>query len=157
MNYAADTQVPIVQSKAEVERWLKAAGCSHFFIGETDTSDAVGCRLSGRFIRFNVVRPDMKWAKAQVAKHPSRSFNEKNAMEKEHRRRWRCLSLLIKAKLAAVTGEIRSFDEEFLADTMMPDGRSVYAHVTAGIAAAYESGKVDTPLMLEGRAEGGQK
>jgi hypothetical protein len=146
--YAQDTQVPIAQSKGEVERWLKLAGATNFFMAETDTHDAVGCRLAGRFVRFHVARPDATWAKEERRKRARATFNEKNAMEKEYRRRWRCLSLLIKAKLASVAGAIRTYEEEFLADTMMPDNRTVYEHVTASLAAAYESGKVGGPLLL---------
>jgi response regulator RpfG family c-di-GMP phosphodiesterase len=43
----------------------------------------------------------------------------------ETRRRWRCLAMVIKAKLEVVASGISSFEEEFLAHVMLYDGRTV--------------------------------
>jgi hypothetical protein len=147
--YAQETTVPVATSKASVERLLKGAGATHFFIGETDSTDVVGCKIAGRFVRFQVVRPTEKWAqKEATTKRNPTAYNRKNGIEQEHRRRWRCMELLIKAKLAAVDGKIRTFEQEFLADTLMPDQRTVYEHVSASLADAYEHGKVGATLQL---------
>jgi hypothetical protein len=148
MAYAEGTQVPVGKTKGEIETMLKAAGATNFYMGETDTTDVVGCKLSGRFVRFTVERPTKEWVDAlrRKSRNPHR-FNALNETEAEHRRRWRCLGLLIKAKLAAVDGKIRTMEQEFLADTMMPDQRTVYEHVTSAIAEAYQTGQVK-PLLL---------
>ncbi len=149
MNYAADTAVPISQSKGEVERMLKGAGASNFFMGETDTADVIGCKLGARFVRFAVKRPDRQWADGAAKKRRNpHTFNAGRAMEAEYRRRWRCMALLIKGKLAAVAGEIRTVEEEFLADTMLPDNRTVYEAIQTDLALAYEKGTVGGLLQL---------
>ena len=144
MSYAEDTHVPVSQTKQEVERMLKGAGARQFYVGELDDGDVIGARLGERLVRFKVIRPDHAWAKAQRKKTP----NLDNLVAKEYRRRWRCLGLLIKAKLAAVAGNVRSMEEEFLADVVMPDNRTLYESVVAGLASAYENGKVRGPLLL---------
>jgi hypothetical protein len=53
------------------------------------------------------------------------------AWEQVTRQRWRALALVIKAKLEAVTSGISTFEAEFLANTMLPDGRTVGDVVTA--------------------------
>jgi hypothetical protein len=56
------------------------------------------------------------------------------------------LALVIKAKLEAVDSGITTFEDEFLAHIVMPDGQTVASHIKPGIAAAYESGTM-TPLL----------
>jgi hypothetical protein len=45
--------------------------------------------------------------------------------EKEERRMWRAVTLVIKAKLEAVESNITTFDQEFLPFIVMPDGRTI--------------------------------
>lgn len=66
--------------------------------------------------------------------------------EQACRSRWRALALAIKAKLEAVSVGITTFEDEFMAHIVMPDGMTVGQHVRPRIAAAYESGQV-TPLL----------
>jgi hypothetical protein len=60
--------------------------------------------------------------------------------------RWRCLALVIKAKLEAVESGITTFEDEFLAHIMMPDGQTVGQHVRPNIASAYEQRSM-VPLL----------
>ena len=66
--------------------------------------------------------------------------------EQEVRRLWRSLVLTIKAKLECVESGIETFEHAFMANIVLPDGRTVAEHVAPGIAEAYRTGKV--PLML---------
>ncbi|HWF01594.1 MAG TPA: hypothetical protein VG248_17460 [Caulobacteraceae bacterium] len=45
--------------------------------------------------------------------------------EQACRQKWRALALVIKAKLEAVSAGITTVEDEFLAQTMMGDGRTV--------------------------------
>jgi hypothetical protein len=56
------------------------------------------------------------------------------------------LALVIKAKLEAVASGITTFEDEFMAHIMMPDGLTVGKHIKPTIAAAYASGKM-IPLL----------
>ena len=56
------------------------------------------------------------------------------------------LSAMVKAKLEAVDSGITSFEHEFMAHIVMPDGKTVSDHALPMIAAAYQSGKVQALL-----------
>lgn len=56
------------------------------------------------------------------------------------------LLLVIRAKLEAVESGISVFEDEFLANVVMPDGRTVSQHSRPMIATAYETGRVQ-PLL----------
>jgi hypothetical protein len=68
------------------------------------------------------------------------------AWEQACRQRWRALLLVIKAKLEAVETGITSFEDEFMAHIIMPDGLTAAQHVRPWIAKSYASG--DTPPLL---------
>jgi len=68
------------------------------------------------------------------------------AWEQACRQRWRALALVIKAKLEAVETGITTFEDEFLAHIVMPDGMTVGKHIKPNIAAMYASGKMQ-PLL----------
>ena len=95
----------------------------------------IGFRAHKRNVRFELTLPDP---------NKSRSIT---AHEQEVRRRWRALALVVKAKLEAVASNITTFEEEFMAHIVMPDGRTVGQHVRPQIEASYASGKV-VPLLL---------
>jgi hypothetical protein len=54
--------------------------------------------------------------------------------EQACRQSWRALALVIKAKLEAVESGITSFEDEFLAHIVMPDGQTVATHIKPRIA-----------------------
>jgi hypothetical protein len=62
------------------------------------------------------------------------------------RQRWRALALVIKAKLEAVESGITTFEDEFLAHIVMPDGKRVADHVKPTIARVYDGGQM-LPLL----------
>jgi hypothetical protein len=72
--------------------------------------------------------------------------------EAENRRRWRCLHMVIKAKLEAVADGLVSFEEEFLSNTMVPgSGETVAQWVGPQLEAAYSRGSSMVPLLGDGR------
>lgn len=149
MSYAEKTSVPVERSRAEIEGLLRKYGADQFVSGWEEGRAMVGFRCQGRFIRFLLAFPSVddamfrpkrrsrfrSGAQAQVLRH-----------EAEMRRRWRALALVIKAKLEAVETGITTFENEFLAHIVMPDGKTIGQHVTPTIAAAYESGRMP-PLL----------
>lgn len=66
--------------------------------------------------------------------------------EQACRQRWRALALVIKAKLEAVESGISVFEDEFMANIVLPGGRTVSEEVRPRIAAMYEGGPVQ-PLL----------
>ena len=66
--------------------------------------------------------------------------------EAEWRRRWRALSMIIKAKLEMVTAGDTTFEHEFLADIMLPEGGTVAKWLGPQLMEAYDSGKMPSLL-----------
>jgi hypothetical protein len=155
MSFAEKTTVSPAKSKAEIEDLLRRYGADQFMNGWDSTSlrEVVGFRCQSRFIRFELPMPDRKERRFTHVKrragYSETTRTEKQATEaweQEVRRRWRALALVIKAKLEAVESGITSFEHEFMAHIVMPDGKTVGQHVGPAIAQAYQSGRV--PLLL---------
>ena len=66
--------------------------------------------------------------------------------EQATRQRWRALALVIKAKMEAVESGISEFEDEFMSNIVMPDGKTVAEHARPLIESAYRSGKVTALL-----------
>lgn len=130
--YAADTKVPISQTRGEIEKLLKVHGADQFLIGSADGQALLGFRMKGLQIKIVVTMPKGNTSQA----------------EKEERRRWRALLLIIKAKLEAVASGIAVLEDEFLAHTVMADGQTVGQWAKPQIAAMYKDGKM--PPLLPG-------
>ena len=143
--YASETTVPVAQSRAEIESIVTKYGASQFFSGWNEQSTVIGFTASDRQVRFYLPLPskeDKRYHRTE-AKGLQRSPEAAHkAWEQDCRQRWRALALVIKAKLEAVECGITTFEEEFLAHIVLPDGKTVGQHVTAPIAEAYSSGKV---------------
>jgi hypothetical protein len=129
--YAADTRVPVAQSRAEIERLLEKARAKQYGTAiDYDLATArVQFRLHDRIIRFTVALPDANKLKGEQ-------------YARRERQRWRALLLVIKAKLESVESAIETFEQAFLANIVMPDDQTVGAHVVPQITEAYRSGKM---------------
>jgi hypothetical protein len=156
MTFAEKTSVPVERSRAEIEKLVSAAGASRFSSGWDEHGNAIIVfRLHERFMRFALSFPPRN-DKRFLTRHQQRGIIPTPAgvidqrFAQEQRRRWRCLLLLIKAKIAAVSSEIVTFEQEFLSYTMLPDGSTVAERVTPMVAAAYETGQLP-PLLALGK------
>lgn len=151
--YAEGTKVAVEKSKVEIETLLRKHGASQFVQGWDDTRGSAFLAFSiyGRQLRYPVLRPtadDVGPLPKNLGHHKERreSWIE-NAIEAEWRRRWRSLLLILKAKLELVDGGDSTFDREFLADIVMPDGSTVGDTMVPRLEVAYETGEMP-PLML---------
>lgn len=133
--YAADTKVPVHQSRMEIERLLDKHKARQYGTGvDYDKRLArVQFTLQDRIVRFVINLPD-----------PNK-IRTTSRLEQFERQRWRALLLVIKAKLESVENNIESFEEAFLANIVMPGDQTVAELVRPAIAASYKSGR---PLML---------
>lgn len=128
--FAQGTKVPVSQTRFELETLLKRYGADQFLIGVEVGRAVVGFRIKGIQVKITLSLPKGTSAKDQ----------------KEERRLWRALLLVIKAKLEACHSGIAVLEDEFLAYTVMADGQTVGAWVRPQIAAMYKSG--DMPPLL---------
>lgn len=148
MAYAQGTEVSPERSQQEIASTIRKYGADGFVSGWQGNQAMVEFMAHERRVRFIIELPsvasDFKTTPAGKLR-PQSSW--KPAMEAEIRRRWRALALVIKAKLEVVESGITEFESEFLANIVMPDGRTVAQHVVPRVAAAYELGKVDGNLL----------
>lgn len=149
--YAAATAVSSEKSKMEIERTLKRYGADEFASGWDANRAVVMFRMSNRRIRYYLPLPeraDYIRTKSGRSRHSNDSIEM--AYEQAVRQRWRALSLAIKAKLEAVASGITTFDEEFLAHIVLPNGKTVAEWSVTQIAAACESKKMPPLLAAAG-------
>lgn len=148
MTYAAATDVSVEKSRAEIERLIIRYGATSTAFMNGPGRAMIMFEASNRRIVFELPLPDP--GDRKFAKDGRGSLRSKDkimaAWEQACRSRWRALALVIKAKLEAVESGITTFEDEFLAHIMMPDGQTVGGHIKPTIAAWYASGKV-VPLL----------
>lgn len=153
--FAANTEVSVEASKAEIERTIHRYGATSFMAGYNGLRAIVAFEMSGKRIRFDLTLPDPagdEFCRYRVNQHSTELVERTPAKARELweqacRQRWRALLLLIKAKMEAIEGQITSFDEEMLSHIVMPDGRTVAETVVPGLAGVFESGKPLPPLL----------
>ena len=155
MAYAENTTVDSAKSRAEIERTLERYGATTFMYGSQPEKAVVGFEMNGRNVRFVIplpARDDPKFTSyKQGGSVYLRAENvQRDLYEKAVRQKWRALALVVKAKLEAVESGISVFEEEFLANIVLPGGRTVYENTKAGIEQAYQSGRVTPLLQIEG-------
>ena len=139
--FAEGTEVPAGRSKAEIERILTRFGADQFGYGWRGDSAVVVFRAQGRHIRFVLPMP---------TKEDLRGSRSADAQEREERRRWRALTLCIKAKLESVATCIETFEESFMAHVVLPDGRTMGEAALPQIGQAYKDGKMPPLLGFDG-------
>lgn len=152
--YAEGTTVEVTKSKSDVERLVTAHGATGFMSGydyESDTPRSMLIfRLRNRTLKYMVDKPAPDKFKSHRRRKPERLAK---IAEQEHMRRWRGLFLIIKAKLEIVESaedQDTTFDKEFMADIMLPGGKTLGDMLLPQLASAYESGKMQLPKLLPG-------
>jgi len=150
--YAANTDVTSDRSRAEIERTLARYGADSFAYGWDSGRAMVGFHMHDRQIRFVLPLPDRN--APEFTKTPTGKDRSATAAAAAHeqavRQSWRALALVIKAKLEAVAAGIVTFEDEFAMHMVLPDGRTVAAHVLPAIEQAYATGTVRPMLAIEG-------
>lgn len=147
--YAQNTLVSSERSRGEIERILARYGADQFLYGWDQMVAVVGFRMQGRMIRLRVPLPDR--TSPEFTMTPSGRKKRSAALadvawEQACRQRWRALALVVKAKLEAVECGISSFEEEFLAWTMLPDGSTVADTLLPQLETTYRTGEM--PALL---------
>lgn len=147
MRYAQRTEVSSERSKAEIERLLTRYGANSFASGWQNDQAVIQFHMQDRRIKFVLPLPSKQAKEFTQSKRGVRDEHTAYKLwEQATRQRWRALALVVKAKLEAVEANIASFEDEFMAHIVMPDGKTVGEHAAPMIAAAYKSGKVQALL-----------
>jgi hypothetical protein len=153
--YASGTSVPSDRTRVEIERTLQRFGATSFAYGWEDDIAAIGFKIAGRMVRMQLPLPDMNDPTIRMtpAGRNRTETQVKEAWAAEERRRWRSLSLIVKAKLTAVADGISTIEREFMADVVIPDGRTVGEWLQPQIEKAYDRGTMPALMPGTGRGE----
>jgi hypothetical protein len=149
MRYASQTTVTADRSRGEIEKTLQRYGATGFMYGWEGQAATVAFKFRDRLIRIMLQMPDQEGEEYTTTPTRGRRRNPEQAYqlwEKAGRQRWRALLLVIKAKLEAVESGIATFDNEFLAYTVLPDGRTISEHVGEILPQILSTGKM-RPLL----------
>ena len=127
MAYAEKTKVPVSQSKSDIEKIVNKYSApvrADFGIMQRGNTVQIAFVLCERHILFRMILPEDP---------------------QEERSMWRALLLTIKGKLESAERGIESFEDAFLANIVMPDGRTVSETTRPAIQSNYDGNNV--PLL----------
>ncbi len=146
--FAENTSVSVEKSRAEIEGLIVRYGATSTAFMNGPGRAIILFECKGRRVMFELPLPSIDEKQFQRDGRGSvRGPEQRHAVwEQACRQRWRALALVIKAKLEAVASGITTFEDEFLAHIVMPDGQTVATHVKPRIAAAYETGSMQALL-----------
>lgn len=160
--YAKETTVTIEKSRAELETLLRKYGGVGFAYATSDHSAMIGFKIKTGdaenpvilAVRMNLPLPARNerrftYGRGHRQWTPRTTEGAADAWEQACRSLWRSLVLTVKAKLEACHVGISTVEREFMADLVMPDGRTLTETLGADIAKMLTTG-VATQLCLPG-------
>ena len=153
--YASTTSVSTDTSRNEIEKTLKRYGAKSFAYATQEDKALIMFEYNGKRIRFILGLPNIN--DKRFTHTPSRgTLCSKESQIQEHeqacRQKWRALLLVIKAKLEAVESGISIFEEEFMANIMLPNGQTVGEYVLPQVETAYLTNTL-APMIDFGKKE----
>jgi len=127
--YASSTSVSPEKSRAEIERTLSRYGAKRFaYMRDDDAGWArIQFDLTGRMVQIELPLPkrDERRFTHTEARDVERSEDAaRKQWEQACKQGWRALGLVIKAKLEAVEAGISTFEREFMANLLLPNGQT---------------------------------
>ena len=147
--YAKDTSVSVSQSQIEVEKTLLRYGAQGFMRGWDASRAILMFQIYNRQIKMVVPMPTrdaFKYTETGRARTSQTAINE--AYEQACRQKWRALNLVVKAKLEAVESGISTFEDEFMAHIVLPDGNTAGEWLKPQIKLAYETKQMPAFLPM---------
>ena len=124
--YAEGTSVSVEKSRSEIESTLRRFGASQFLSGWDQEMAYIAFKYRDRAIQLTLTLPERgKFLRTPHRRQVRNAAEVEKAWEQACRESWRCLALMVKAKLVAVEKGVATLENEFLAYTMLPDGGTV--------------------------------
>ncbi len=155
MSYASNTKVSAEKSRAEIERLVMRHGADEF--GYLTRRDEATIRFVYKNIpvEMTVPMPDRDEDRFRFTPCRSVERTDEAAFEewqKEVRRCWRSLCLVIKAMLVGVDDGVITFEQAFMPYIVCLDGRTISQHVLPHLQNAIETGsKLKMLPLMEGQ------
>lgn len=148
MKYAERTGVSIDRSKEEIQGTLLRYGATKYLSGWDQKKAYIMFEFRERMVKFELEMPN-KHEEKFVSTPTGRQRDRDTAFkewEQACKQRWRALAFIIKAKLEAVELGVRDFEEEFMGNIMLPDGKTASDYLKPQIKVAYETGRMPNLL-----------
>lgn len=124
--YALGPSVTPDKSKSQIEKALRAYGCKGVMQGYDESSAFLAFMFGGLQIRMIMPLPDS---------------------EKLQRQRYRVLLVNIKAKFESIACGLKTFEEEFIGDIVMPNGMTLAQAALPQLRKAIADGKMPSKLL----------
>jgi hypothetical protein len=143
--YAACTSVTPGRSREEIDKMLRKYGATGFgYAEQDDNAAALMFTLSGRTYRYLVAMPKLSdfTHSSRFAYARNGQTQAKAAYELAVREKWRAIVATIKGKLIAVDTGIETFEEIFMARTVMTNGQVVADYIEPELKRMYATGQV---------------
>lgn len=144
--YASSTEVSTSRSRIEIEETLSKYGADSFAYATSDGRAMIAFRIYDRQAQISIPLPRKEDFQLTETGRDRTASSQQAAWEQACRQIWRILLLLIKAKLEAIELEISTFEREFMADILLPNGHTVGDFMIPQIKQAYITGEM--PPML---------
>ena len=150
MAYASGTEVSIDRSRAEIEKVLAKAGAKEFAYWRNEEGSNIAFRIDGLMVRLTVAapKPPADNGKKGQAYRKYKPEQQVRWVEDEEKRRWRVILIAVKAKLELVAMQQSTILREFMADTVMVNGKLVAEELEPRIRQMYELNKMPKTLLL---------
>lgn len=148
MSYAQKTDVPVERSRADIEDLVKRYGADQFVSGWEIGQALISFRAQKRYVRFLLPLPseDERQFRRDGRGKARTAASARRQWEQACKSRWRALLLVIKAKLEAVASGITTFEDEFLAHIVLPDGQQVSTWLRPQLEEAYATAQMPSLL-----------
>ncbi len=138
--YAKNTSVSSELSRLEIEKVLIRYGADNFAYATTNGMALIGFTMFERQVKFILPLPKREDYRLTETGRLRTENSQLEAWEQACRQRWRALKLVIQAKLEAVECGISVFEDEFMANIVLPGGETVGDFMKPQIEKAYQLG-----------------
>lgn len=154
--YAKNTNVSSELSRLEIEKILIKYGADNFAYATSSGKALIAFTMHDRQVRFLLPLPKIEEFKLTPTGRVRTENSQFTEWEQACRQRWRALNLVIQAKLEAVECGISVFEDEFMANIILPGGQTVSEFMIPQIKQAYEYGTVPKllPMLSGGENDG---
>lgn len=152
MDYASGTQVSEDRSRAEIEKLLLRFGADEFGYQTKGGRAVIVFVYKSIPVRMGIDLPDRDDERftmtptGRKTRSEAQAFNE---WQKECRRKWRALSLVIKGLLVGIKDGVIDFENAFMAHMVLPTGQTTGEALLPRVQKVIADGRVAAAKQLE--------
>lgn len=142
--YAKGTTVAPSKSLDEIKATLIRFGADRQTFTYAEQGNQIGIQFTvrTRVVRMTMLLPDREtFAKDRYGRRRVETAIERD-WQQACREYWRTLAVGVKAKLSMIEKGLSTFEREFLADLLLPDGRTVGESIVPELDEAMRGGPV---------------